>query len=267
MLSCVRLGFSALVLLFISSCDGVRIVADSGSGSIIVTPSLKNDNVSCGDFNLNPVQTLPYRLQNTQDWVVMGSSSAAGAGASRPANSWVGLLESELTAKGVRIHNIAKGGHTTYHALSSRCTVSANRFQPDPVHNIDVALSLNPDLVILQYPSNDQALDYDEQEPVVNLLRLRSELLAAGVPVLILSSQPRNMALSRQQKLVRFNELMQPLAQPCFASAFAELKTQVATLNPDYDSGDGVHVNDAGHALIFNAVMNTLNNKQCIDLL
>ncbi|WP_449359793.1 SGNH/GDSL hydrolase family protein, partial [Alishewanella longhuensis] len=163
-------------------------MADSGSGSIIVTPSLKNDNVSCGDFNLNPVQTLPYRLQNTQDWVVMGSSSAAGAGASRPANSWVGLLESELTAKGVRIHNIAKGGHTTYHALSSRCTVSANRFQPDPVHNIDVALSLNPDLVILQYPSNDQALDYDEQEPVVNLLRLRSELLAAGVPVLILSS-------------------------------------------------------------------------------
>lgn len=264
-----RFGFVLLVsvTLVLSACDGVKVVADSGSGSIIVTPSLKNDKVNCGDFSLNPPQSLPYRLQNVQDWVIMGSSSAAGAGASRPANSWVGLLADELAAKGVRIHNIAKGGHTTYQALSTRCTVSATRFQPDPAHNIDLALSLKPDLVILQYPSNDQALDYAEQEPVVNLLRLRSEFLAAGVPVIILSSQPRNMALARQQKLVRFNELMEPLAKPCFASAFAELKTQVASLNPDYDSGDGVHVNDAGHALIFNAVMNTLNTKQCIDLL
>lgn len=261
----VVLLLSSIVVL--SGCDGVRVVADSGSGSIIVTPPIKNDLVNCGEFNLNPQQRFPYRLDKKQDWVVMGSSSAAGAGASRAANSWVGLLANELAAKGVEIHNIAKGGHTTYQALSRRCTVSANRFQPDPAHNIDLALSLKPDLVILQYPSNDQALNYAEQEPVVNLLRLRSEFVAAGIPVIILSSQPRNMALSRQLKLVRFNELIEPYATPCFVTVFSDLKTQVASLNPVYDSGDGVHVNDAGHGIIFNAVMNTLNSKKCIDLL
>lgn len=258
---CVFVSFLAL-----AACNGVNVVIDTGTGNAVL-PALKNDLVACGEFNLNPLQNLPYRLDKAQDWVVMGSSSAAGAGASHPTKSWVGLLTNELAAKGVRVHNIAKGGHTTYQALSARCSVSASRLQPDPQHNIDHALSLKPDLVILNYPSNDQHLGYGEQEPVVNLLRLRSEFLAAGVPVIILAAQPRNIELSRQQKLVTFNQLMEPYAKPCYASAFDALKLQVATLNPNYDSGDGVHLNDAGHSLIFNAVIDTLNSKKCIDLL
>ncbi|MBC3621562.1 SGNH/GDSL hydrolase family protein [Vibrio metschnikovii] len=253
-----RILFVLILIFSISGCSEEEPTS--------VPPPLKNDLVDCGSFNLNPQQSLPYRLEKSQHWVVMGSSSAAGAGASHPSKNWVGLLRAELAPQGVTIHNIAKGGHTTYHALSKRCSVDGKRFQPDPQHNIDRAFNYKPDLVILNYPGNDQALNYAEQEPVVNLLRLRSELLESNIPVLILSSQPRRQNLSLQKRLIRFNELIQPLSSPCFVETFSHLQNDHGFLKSDFDY-DGVHLNDAGHEIVFKAIMATINTKQCIELL
>lgn len=81
----------------------------------------------------------------TQDsqWVIMGSSSAAGSGASHN-NSWAAMLTNQLQKNDITIHNIAKGGHATYQALSQQCQVPSNRFQPDTAHNVDLAIQLQP---------------------------------------------------------------------------------------------------------------------------
>ena len=73
---------------------------------------------------------------------VMGSSTAAGAGASA-GNGWVNRVRKAATAACpyVTVSNLAVSGSNTWQGLA----------------NLDAALALKPVLVLVQYPSNDAA--------------------------------------------------------------------------------------------------------------
>lgn len=229
-----------------------------------VDPPFSNNKVECGSFKVKLPLPLPSAVSPPADWVVMGSSSAFGAGASSTEKSWVGLLRQSAIAEKATVHNIARGGYTTYHALSKDCVVAGDRPKADLAHNLEKALEFKPDLVILSYPSNDAASNFTAEEAAANLLLLRWQLAQKNIPTLILSAQPRNMDKTLQQKLLDLDKLLKPLVGVCYVDVYAQLADSAGNLSASLNAGDGVHVNDAGHQIIFNAVQQRLQSKECV---
>lgn len=196
-------------------------------------------------------------------WVIMGSSSALGSGASA-GHGWAVLLANQWASKDVEVKNIALGGSTTYHALHAGSTVVQNRPKADPLHNIDMALALKPKLLIISYPSNDTAAGYSYQETVSNLKAIRDMASKNGVLSLFLSTQPRKMSPDKINTLHEIDKALALEFSGCFVPVHASLEGVAGALNEKYDSGDGIHPNNNGHEVIFSLVQNTLNSGKCV---
>ena len=216
----------------------------------------------CGSgFTAVPADAMP--LRSDYSVVIMGSSSAAGAGASHYERSWAGLYTKKQQLSGNLVHNIARGGHTTYHALPDFCLVSAERFQPDPEHNLDQALLLEPDLVIISYPSNDAALGWSASESLSNILLLRSLLYERGIASIVVGAQPRQLNAARVIELERLNAQLKTQLDHCLVDVYADLVLNDA-LDPSYDYGDGVHLNNAGHQRVFERLSELVASERCV---
>jgi lysophospholipase L1-like esterase len=74
------------------------------------------------------------------------------------------------------------------------------------------------------------------------------------------------MAADKQQLLLALDRLLKPVLTDCFVDIYAMLAGPDGGLSPTFDSGDGVHLNDAGHALVFNEVKAVLQQKRCVQL-
>ena len=135
---------------------------------------------------------------------------------------------------------------------------------PDAAHNIDAALALKPSLLLVSYPTNDTALGYSVDETVRNVLAIRAKAQSQDVPVMVLSTQPRAMSAELLQRLDAVNTLLLKEVQDCFVPVHAALAGVNGLLAPAYDSGDGVHPNNAGHALIFQHIHNVLTAGKCV---
>ncbi len=228
---------------------------------------LQNPQVKCGEWSQQSSHfPPPYVLAKHQRWVVMGSSSAFGAGASSYANSWAGKLTEYANAQGIEVFNIARGGYTTYHALNSDCEVNAARFQPDANHNINKALAFAPDLVVLSFPSNDAAMGYSAQETAYNLLMMREQLAQEKVATVLIGAQPRNMPAAKQRLLTQLDTLLQERMPACLVQVYEPLVDSGGNLAIAFNAGDGVHVNDAGHAIIYQRLLTALQepDKGCV---
>ena len=51
---------------------------------------------------------------------------------------------------------------------------------------------------------------------------------------------------------------------PCFVEVRTALSMSNNTLNPAYDSGDGQHLNDAGHRVIYDRVKAVIETGNCV---
>lgn len=251
---------------FLLSCSGesTPTIPEPGQGSpapeIPLPALLNNTMLNCGDWSQYLTDFKPaYSLKRHKRWLVMGSSSAFGAGASTYSKSWAGLLTNVAEEYGAEVINIARGGYTTYHAMSTDCSVSSNRPQPDPAHNIDLALELGVDLVILSFPSNDAASGFSAEETTYNLLYMRARLAEEGIPMLVLGAQPRNMAISKQRLLTGLDALLKPRFSPCLVELYRFLVDDAGNLATQYNAGDGVHLTDAGHAIVFAELENIIS--------
>ncbi len=188
--------------------------------------------------------------------VVIGSSTAAGTGASNPANAWVNRYRTFLDSiqPANEVINLAQGGYNTYRLMPSAFVPPMNRPLPDTARNITKALSLNPDAIIINLPSNDAASGYGTVEQMSNFIAMYNEGVAQSVPVWVCTTQPRNFGPAaiqiqlevRDSILIQFGNMALD-----FWSGAANLSN---TIDPAFDSGDGVHLNDAGHGLLFEVV-------------
>ena len=244
-------------ILFLASLITLTACAEYQGGKF------DNPRLDCGDYATSIPGNLPYKLNPEGNWAIMGSSSAFGAGASSYANSWAGQLTDKLSEHGVSVENTSKGGYTTYHALPASCEVPFYRKQPDPNHNLDKALSHDPQVVVMSYPSNDAASGYTAREAAANVLLMRQKLADRGIPLLVISAQPRPLSDDGQQALVGFDRLLNEAMGPCFVNVYDKLLGENGKLAPQYDF-DTVHVTDAGHDVIYQALADTINSKQCI---
>lgn len=184
--------------------------------------------------------------------VIMGSSTAAGSGASTPDSSWAGRYTRYLEQfyPEVRVINLAAGGYGTHHLLPDGTVVPAGRPLPDPEHNITKALTFRPDVIILNLPSNDASQNYLPEEQLANHQIIVGQAQYAGILIWVTTTQPRNFEPYQIeiQRQVRAG-LRERYGDHCI-DFWDGLATPEGFLDKKYDAGDGIHLNDAGHRLL-----------------
>jgi lysophospholipase L1-like esterase len=189
--------------------------------------------------------------------VVLGSSTAAGTGVSRPESAWVNLYASLLREEGrqVEVVNLAVGGYTTYEVMPVESVPPSGRPAPSKGHTISDALAFRPCAIVVNLPSNDAARGIPIREQLANYDTLLQRAAEAGVPVWIATPQPRNMADSlRQWQMTMRDSVLHRLGDYSidFWSGIASASGEIL---PAFDSGDGIHLNDRAHRMLADRVI------------
>jgi len=199
---------------------------------------------------LNPL----YAQSRKYIIAVIGSSTAQGIGATPIDSSWVNLTKFYYQGSGQidTIYNVALGGETTYAGMPSSFIPPANRPAPDTSTNVTKALSFNPDVVLVNFPTNDVAADYTLAETMSNLRTIYQTVIAAGKICFITTSQPRTSLSTSQQELLKTTRDSVLAEFGGFSLNFYNpiVAADSLTINPIYNF-DGTHVNNAGHQQLF----------------
>lgn len=188
--------------------------------------------------------------------IVLGSSTAAGAGASEPDSAWVWRYRTYLSAinPAWTVINLAVGGYSSYKLQPSVFVSPAGRPRPDTARNITRALALRPSAIIINLPSNDAASNYSILEQTDNFERIAAEAALAQVPLWISTTQPRNLDEMRRQNIITMRDWIRVRFDDRALDFWDGLSESDGTLLPSFDAGDGIHLNDDGHALLFTRV-------------
>ena len=181
--------------------------------------------------------------------VILGSSTAAGVGStpiSPRSNSWVGLLETWLTnhVKSFQLTNLARNGFSTASVIATG----------DPFRNITRALSLNPDIIVVNLPSNNVARGFELSTTMDHYQQLKQAADSAGALIFFTTTQPRNFSDdSLRQELQNEANLIRQAFGDAVIDIYDELTdfNNAMAIKSVYSLGDGIHVNNAGHAYIF----------------
>jgi len=196
---------------------------------------------------------------------VMGSSTAEGAGAWPIDSSWVSRLKLSVRKNlsdgaDTIVYNLGKGGTTTYVGRENGFVPPSGYVGPDPDRNINKALSLSPDIILVNYPSNDVANNMPTKTTMDNYRTYGQYTSDAGKQIIFLTSQPRNSVGYDQQ--VQLRDQKDSILNSFTGRAINVWDLLVAsdglTINPELSAGDGTHVNNKGHRLIFEQVSNFL---------
>jgi lysophospholipase L1-like esterase len=123
-------------------------------------------------------------------------------------------------------------------------------------------MSYAPSKVIISFPSNDAAVGYSARESVHNLKHITTVLQKAGAKVMIISSQPRLLSQKKRQQLLEFDRLLKQKMAGCFVEVYESLVGSNNGLAEKYDH-DTVHMNDAGHKVVFDAIKSTITHGGC----
>lgn len=198
----------------------------------------------------------PIVGDTTRIIVVLGSSTAAGTGPTSPDSAWVNRYRKYILALAptAKVINLAIGGYTTYDIMPTGSTPPSGRPTPKPNNNITYAMTYKPSAMIINLPSNDAAQNIPIAEQLANYDVILAH--AKQVPVWITTPQPRNFASQSQRNLLIF---MRDSTYARFGERTIDFWTGIAkgdgTINPLYNSGDGVHINNAGHRIFFQRVV------------
>lgn len=189
--------------------------------------------------------------------VVLGSSTAEGTGPSNRNNAWVNRYRAHLQSLNSKhtVTNLARGGYTTYHIMPDGYVPPAGRAVPDRERNITKALALNPSAIIINLPSNDATNNYTVREQLANYDAVLARAKAATVPVWIATTQPRNLSETQRQNLMAMRDstfARWGSKAIDFWNGIAEANGRIKSI---YDSGDGIHLNDAAHGVLFERVV------------
>jgi len=193
--------------------------------------------------------------------LILGSStSTCFFGPSSVDSCYVTRLQKYYQSLGLQVtlDNRAVAGDNIYSAMPLNYTPPLGRNNPRPYNNITEGLAGNPDIVLINFPSN--GYDYFTVDEVMNCFRtLKQTANNAGKPCYITTSQPRNDPDT--YKTVEVRTKMAEIKSRIIAEfgSFA-INFWDGIANPDNSlqdmfQVDGVHINDAGHRILFNRVL------------
>lgn len=248
-----RVTVAALVALVLVGCGAPeeRIVADAPSTTATAAPSTTPPPTTP---LVPPVPSAPTTVPAAppRTFVVLGSSTAAGIGVTDPAASWVQRFAATLEAADPsnEVVNLATPLLTSFDVLPSGWVVPGNRPAANPAHNVTRALELGPDAIIINLPSNDIGRGYGPGELLANLDRIAGTAANAGVEVWVTTTQPARLAATERQRLQNARDAIIGRFGDHAINLWPGLAAPDGTLAPAYDSGDGIHLNAAGHQLV-----------------
>jgi hypothetical protein len=81
-----------------------------------------------------------------------------------------------------------------------------------------------------------------------------AEADAAGIPVWITTTQPRNTTADGRASLIAMKDSTLARWGDMAVDFWTLIANPDGTINPTYDSGDGVHLNDLAHGVLFGRV-------------
>ena len=189
--------------------------------------------------------------------VILGSSTAAGSGVSTSDSAWVNRYRNYV--QGINpdneVINLAQGGFKTYDVMPTGFTPPPGRPLPNTSKNITMALSLNPDAIIVNLPSNDNSSGYSVAEQLFNLDSLYALSNLNNVPIWICTTQPVHYSTAAQRQIQEDLKDSIELKYGSFSINFWDtIALPNNGIDPIYNT-DGTHVNDAAHAIFASRVI------------
>ncbi|MFN7118250.1 MAG: T9SS type A sorting domain-containing protein [Saprospiraceae bacterium] len=199
----------------------------------------------------------PISGDSTNVYVVLGSSTAAGTGASVADSSWVGRFRNYVKSfdSTALVINLAVGGYTSYDVMPSNFVPPVGRPAPKINNNITLALAYNPTAILINLPSNDATQGFTIEEQVSNLRTIVNLIEADEIPYRITTTQPRNLSAAGVQSLRDMRDSILTIFGENAANIFDELAAPDGKIKANYDSGDGIHVNNSGHKYIYDQIV------------
>ena len=217
---------------------------------------------SCSNPVTAPSRSVPQVAPGI--WVALGASTTAGFLASGPSRAWVPRLQAAVDGRGVAILNLAVPGSITSQWMSANTPAVAGRPAPLSANNIDAAMRERPTLLLLNATNNDLVVGIGIDETFANLLAIRAIGAAGNASVVMISTQPRNLSDADLSQLRTLDARLSAAFGDCFVDIRTPLAGPDGRLAAANDAGDGVHPNDAGHAIIFQRVDALLQSGRCV---
>ena len=181
--------------------------------------------------------------------------------------SWVNKFTNFLytNCPGSSLYNFGVQGSNTWNGLPTGSTIPVNRqngyTNVDTLHNITAALSVSPDIIIVNFPTNDQAFNWPDSDTENNLNTIAAAATAANVPVWITTTQPRStFTLAERNSLIAIKDWVISTYGTKALDFWSDSANSDGTINDLYNGsstaagGGGIHQDDLGHQAFFNKV-------------
>lgn len=243
-------------VIYIEALTGIdfSLNGSPANGSTVVTDSLK---LNAGTFdNGNKTFTLRW-LTNAKSLYIgprivgIGSSTLAGYGLTAPERLGDKILAWLTTnTYGAVWENLAVAGYSSTDVLP----VASGGVLG---HNIESALSSNPDFIFVSLPTNDPSAGLSVTQSIANLRNIDSLASAKGIPVFFETTQPRTSYNSTQQLMLKqLADSIRAIWPKRYVEGFKDVvdPSTTAAILPQYDNGDGVHLTSAGNQFIANSL-------------
>lgn len=191
--------------------------------------------------------------------LILGSSTSAFPtcfGPTNPANCYIERLKS-FYGPLLIVDNRAATGFNVYRGMPKTYVPPPDRDQPRDYFNITDGLSTNPDVVLINYPSNGYDI-FSVTEIMFCFRTIKKAANDAGKPCFITTTQPRSnfddasrerMRIVKDSVLKEFGyyaiDFWKDLADPS--------NNKIAT--PYSVPSDPIHVNDEAHRILFERVV------------
>lgn len=163
------------------------------------------------------------------------------------------------------LYKIAVSALSCYEGMPTGFVPPPDRPAPDPNYNITRVMSRNPKptIVIVNYPSN--GYDYMSIQEILDCLQtIWSTAVSQGARCYITSTQPRDgFTSANRQKLRVIRDSIMARFGPYAIDFYTPVVNPANnTIRPEYAYGDGIHLNSAGHRVLFEQVLaaNILDN-------
>ena len=192
--------------------------------------------------------------------VILGSSTAAGTGPTDINNAWVWRYEDYLTQNDTRynVENLAVGGFTTYNLLPTGSTIPSGINQTVATeNNITKAITLQPNGIIINLPSNDAAHEYSVTNQIANYNLMKNSTVSENIPLWISTPQPKDFSTNTNALTIQLDMVTQTPIE--FGNFTVDFWTDFGIssgngLLEKYNA-DGTHMNDIGHLKLFQRVI------------
>ena len=163
--------------------------------------------------------------------------------------------DTTVLALAVPGYNCFKGMPTSYVPPYSDAM-----YQPDPNNNITAAIAHHPSVIIVNYPTN--AYDVLPIDSIMFCFRtIRDSANKKGIPCFITTTQPRLSPTSFNTPAVKLKlAILKDSILAAFGSFALDFYTNMinppdSNLLPAYNSGDDIHFNASGHAVLYQRVL------------